>query len=642
MVDRMAETEELSAKLQTGDTNFIREKSFWRDGNPLPVDEFIEGYLGLHPTPKQKEIWFEIAGYDPYEWSTKWAKAVIAIGMRGGKNHYILAPLTVYNAYKIANMRDPIAYFRRYKTIDVLSKIDMSNHSMVNEKQAANVHFEKTKHMIEHCMLPGGDNWFERYCGLDLRRGIGDLQKKFVTIDNGLTKINMYSFDSTPGAGEGLDLLWFVLDEPSRADTEATYAKADSLWTFGTANTKATWPKGIGKSLAISYLNDSEFDLTDKLLKEAQEEEKENLPRTMFWVNLKTWDTNPNLTKEDFKEFYKNDPTDAEARFEGMKGASRESFYQPHVTKIAECFYEDEDPTVRYSAIETQRAFTDKATGEMQIHRYSAIDLEEIRGDGKIRGIAMDPAEKYDSFVLKCGYVETMDPMQTEIFIQNKPELIAINKKPIIDITIAWQPQRGLPVDFLNVATVLGRLLDKFPNVQFVYTDKWQAVKLIQEVIARGVKGETLGFGNNQQYRLYQILRWLVWNNLIMIRKDLEHPLQRRGTLKMAGEWNQEEHERLIKVNANKVDHPADGGKDFSDVDAILAVKLTELEINTSEGLTGVVLQLMERALVERQKLRNEGVRNREEIIRKLGERLFKTPDEIQAVWAQMQEMFPE
>ncbi len=112
-----------------------------------------------------------------------------------------------------------------------------------------------------------------------------------------------------------------------------------------------------------------------------------------------------------------------------------------------------------------------------------------IDGDSRVRGWAFDAGVTGDAFILKGGFIETMDVMKDELFVHggDKPELIVMNKRPIVDIVIVWQPQKGIAIDYLNVGDVLGALLEKFPNSRFAYSDKYNSEKLRQEVMTKGV-----------------------------------------------------------------------------------------------------------------------------------------------------------
>jgi len=596
---------------------FWREKSFWKEGGVVDIQEFIEQRLDMHPSENQYKILWELAGRDPYEWDTTYQQYVFAIGQGGGKNTYIIAPFVIYCTYKIANMVNPHLYFSRFydKPIDNATPFEIANHSMVTEKQARDVHFSKIDGLIRRCKTAeGNENWFERYVGLDLRSQFGDIKKKEITVPTmlGHGPIIHHSLDSTPTGFEGLNLIIDVIDEPSRADTAAGYRDVELLHKGVTGNLNTRFGHSVGKNIVFSYLNNSEWDYTWTLVQRAEEEKKHDQPRTIFAFVSSTFDMNPNAKKEDkdIAAAYRNDPSDAKARYECIKGSSKEGFYQPHTDKVRECFMPSESP-VDYQYKVTERVIENPMTTKREVKRFIGIELTRIKGDSRPRGWAFDAATNYDAFVFKGGYIETMNEMRDELFVENRAELVTINKRPILDIVIVWQPKENLTVDYLNVGEVLGILLDKFPGSRFALSDKYNSEKLSHEIIARGVYSKTLGFSNPQQMKIYTKLRWMFWNNIPHILFDDKHEISRRGITRTVGEWNLMEHERLLRIN-NRVDHSIDGSKDFSDVDAILCDALTQLEVSIpyQEGAAlsdTKMLTLAERFMIERQTLINRG-----------------------------------
>jgi hypothetical protein len=568
-----------------------RWQSFWKDGDPVDIETFVERYLGMYPSPGQREVLRALVGTDPYEWSTDYQQFNLAIGQGGGKNTYIIAPSTAYVAYKVSNMRDPWLYFSRFlpQPLDHGTKFEMPNSSMVTERQAKNVHFSKMKAVIRRCKIPengqpGTRNWFETYAGLDTRKSFGDMLSKTITIPTqpGCGPIIMHSFDSTPTAPEGLHIIWAIVDEASRADTEAGYLDMDRLWNVYIGNLNTRFPRGVGKVINFSYLSTSEYDYTWKLHLEAEEEKRLNEKPIIYSVVKSTFEMNPNSSKDDasIQKAYRTDPTDAAARYEGIKGASREGFYQPHPEKVSECFFEIPSP-IDYEFGITEREIENPKTQKNEIKKFVKVNLTRIDGDSRTRGWAFDAGVSGDAFILKGGYIETMNVMKDELFVHggDKPELIVMNKRPIVDIVVVWQPQKGVIIDYLNVGEVLGALLDKFPNSRFAYSDQYNNEKFRQEIMAKGVACETLGFSNAQQMQLYTKLRWMFWNNIPQIGLDSKHSMTKGGLKKSVGEWNLLEHRKLLKINANKVDHPQGGSKDLADVDAILCTHLAQLEV---------------------------------------------------------------
>jgi hypothetical protein len=636
---------------------FWQEKDFWRDKNPLPIDEAIESMLDLYPSPGQYEVLYALAGHDPYDWDKQFQQYVIGIGQGGGKNTYIISPYLWYLTYKIANMTDPHKYFQRFfaTKFPTTKKFEMSNSSMVSERQAKNVHFNKMMGLIKKTKSKSGQNWFERYAGMDLRSGFGDIKAKEIHIPTNpeCGAIIHHSFDSTYSAWEGLDLLVAINDEPSRADTQATYLDAQKNWTGQIGNLNTRYPQNVGKVIAFSYLNNSEWDLTYTLIKQAEEEERlskidPTIKRVMYYIVKSSFEMNPNTRRDDpsIQAAYRTDPSDARARYEGIKGASREGFYQPHPEKVREMFYTGMSP-VQYDYKITTREIVNPSTKEVEKRNYIGIDLTTIQGDNRIRGLAYDPAEKYDAFVLKMGYIETMDEMKEELFIENRAELVVINKRPIVDIVIVWQPQKGLTIDYLNIGEVIGILLDKFPNTRFAKSDKYNSAKLSQEIIARGVYSETLGFSNAMQMKLGKILRWMVWSNIPRILYDTSMSLIRKGITKTVGEWNALEHEQLIKINDNKIDHPADGGKDLFDSDSLLINELAKIEAIGGATATGIqsmtdakIIALAEKYLIERQVLRNSGVHERDHLS-KIAEAMKLSVSDTEKLKDYVEQVFP-
>jgi hypothetical protein len=95
-------------------------------------------------------------------------------GMSAGKNFTseIMVTYTMYRLLLLVNLH-------RYFGLDSTSTIDILNISFVNERQAAEIFFDRLKQTIRATFDPDtGRNWFEQH-GVDLRdRGIGYIKKE--------------------------------------------------------------------------------------------------------------------------------------------------------------------------------------------------------------------------------------------------------------------------------------------------------------------------------------------------------------------------------------------------------------------------------------------------------------------------------
>ena len=630
---------------------FWREKDFWRDRNPISIDQLAEERLNMHPSKGQYEVLYALAGKDPYEWDTSYQQYVIAVGMRGGKNAYITSIYLTYITYMISNMKSPYDYFDRfYRTkLNRTQKFDIVNTSVVGEKQAENVHFENITALIKKLKAEDGTSYFEKYLGMDMRSGFGDINSKEISVPTNIGEggICHHSFNSSPRSWEGLALIVSVNDEVSRAESKPDYNKVKKSWDGQVANVGGTYGQRVGKVIAISYLNSSDYDFTDDLLKQAEEQRDRakrdsNFKPLMYSITRSTFDMNPNKSIEDdeVREAYRNDPNTARARYECIKGSSKFGFYQPHPEKIRQCFYDDIESPVDYNYKVVERSIKHPSSGIEQIQKFVAVSLNSIKGDSRIRGLVFDAAKSFDAFILKGGYIETMEALKTNLFTNGEsgePETVIINQKPIIDICITWQPQNNLSVDYLNFGEIIGALLNAFPNTRFVNSDPYQSEQFSQMVRNRGVSSETFAFSNPFQLKIFRRLRLLIHRNIPQIMKD-KHLILKRGITKTAGEWNIMEHEQLMLVNGIKIDHPSSGGKDYADCDALLTDGLTQLEIKdfgvSSGGVSdGKLRALGEKYLITRAKLKIKGIKEKDKLyIKKVAEMMNVTEDQAKTI----------
>ena len=530
---------------------------------------------------------------------------------------------------------------------------------MVAEAQAKNVHFANMQGIIRNCKADDGQNWFTKYCGTDTREGgLGDLLKKTITIKTigGCGDIIMHSLDSTYTAPEGMMIVLGTVDEPSRADTAASYSDCERLWGVIERNINTRYPKRIGKQVAISYLNTSEYDFTWTLLKRAENELKRFGKTSIFAVNLSTFEVNPfaDEKSEETQTIVRNTPELANAAYYGKKGAPREGFYQPHTEAIAACFDEKIDSPVDWE----EEHFTLDGTN------YLKLNLLKIKGDTKIRCLAFDASETGAAFALKMGYAETIDEMKTDLMIDGKKEMLVISKRPIVDTVLAWQPHDGLRVSFVSVGETLGRLFDAFPNIVSVKSDKWNSSKLIEEVKSRSVRwrniknvqtmssttiADNVSFSAKMQFRLYMKLRWMVWNNIPRIYKDMRHRINREGVVQTVGEWNLEEHERLLREGM-KVVKPPNFYKDFADVDALVINDLVLLELtqaiatsDTNQFRDEKLLALAEEFMKIRQRYRNNGESERKrEVLEKIAKEMGLSLEQVRRLKTHVEDIFHE
>jgi len=289
-----------------------------------------------------------------------------------------------------------------------------------------------------------------------------------------------------------------------------------------------------------------------------------------------TFEANPLLKEEDFAKAKQDDPIDYQCRHLCIVPESKFGFFAPYFDKIGECINPLLANRVKFKPSLVSRELTvlHSDDGRKVVHQFTGVEILEIKGDKRIRVIAADTSKSSDSFIIGCGYAEFMEQeegkpksvtIRKNIAGHDTVEEIPLTGKVVFDTIVAWRPDSKHPVDYLNVESVLMQLLTAFPNVVGVHFDTYNSESLRQKVLVKGIECVTHFLSNPQQVRIYTVLRGLIWNNMAEYLPAEEYrTLQKDATV-------DDELRQLLFENKTKVDHPASGSKDLSDVFALLA-----------------------------------------------------------------------
>lgn len=525
--------------------------------------------------------------------------------MKGGKNFFAEGDVA-YTCYFISCLRDPHDFFTKVtgRTIKYTPEktFDIVNVSSVDESQARRAFFDSVKKILQGTKDPkSGENWFERYAGLDLREEHGDFTKKEIIFPTELGRggIRLMSFNSTATAPEGVHILRFYADELSRANTKAKHREATALLELGLNNTTASFPNNIGKVLEWSYPNDTDYDLTYERYEASFKQSQ------IYGRRYSTYEFNPTVKREHFQKRYEADHQKAQRVFECIKHISKQNFFQPYVDKIPEM----ENPLIT-GKLAYHRKVIERQTNK-GMRAFTTVEVLRIQGDNRRRCFACDPSKVRDRFVILGGYIEPIDTLKMDMFIGDSYEVVSTNVKPVIDIAIVIDPTQSAPIDYIGIGDIFSILIKAFPNTQSINSDHFQNEKLLQEVIQKGVSAETYFFSNQKQIQLYTMLKGNIWNNNIDFYHD-HHALDfanRKMNITQAVIW---ELQGLIQ-DGSKIDHPIWGSKDIADALAILNWDLMHLEtkggtndidlLNNEKLYAYTSLYLREKARLKKEKV---------------------------------------
>lgn len=599
-------------------------------GEIADIISFQREFLQRELSDTQREAYEQVWGTKGGVWDTKYHEIVLLIGMKGGKNFWAEGDVA-YACYFISALKDPHEYFSKITKRPVPytpeKTFDIVNVSSVDEAQARRAFFESVKRILRNTIDPkSGENWFEKFAGLDLREQHGDFNKReviFPTRGEGIGGIRLLSFNSTATAPEGVHILRFYADELSRADTKASYREAKALLELGLNNTRASFPNRVGKVLEWSYPNNSDYDLT------VERYQLSLANKGIFGRKYKTWEFNPSLTREMLQDAYNSDPITAKRVYECEKSIASNNFFQPYADKLDNIVDDNIKNKVKY-AIKTVARETNKGISD-----FTTVELLTIEGDHRKRCFAIDPAKTRDRFVILGGYAETINPLKLEMFIEDKYEVVSTNIKPVVDIMIVIEPIDGKPIDYLTIGNIFAQILRAFPHTISINSDHFQNEKFRQEIIAKGISSETYFFSNSKQMQLYTLLRANVWNDNIVVAQD-SHNISGKTITDLL----LQEAKALMHLG-NKIDHPAWGSKDIADALAILNYDLMQLDRHgTNEEFTNEKLSmLIEHYFATRLKLINSGEaegRTEDEINEMIRERLNLTSKQFNIILDQI------
>lgn len=568
----------LESKVKRTFISLGSEGDFREDtGAPVDIITFHREFLGRNLGKAQIEAYQAVWGITGNVWDQRYHEMVLFIGMKGGKNFWSEGDLA-YTVYFISCLRDPHQYFSKLtgkpemfgynkdKTFDIV------NVSSVGEQQARRSFFDSAKRVLQNTKDPiSGKNWFTKNTGLDINERFGNFTKNeiiFPTSHAGTGGIRLLSFNSTSIAPEGLHIIRFYYDEMSRADSKATYKEASALLDLGLNNTFASFPKNVGKVIAWSYPNDTDYDLTYEryILSKTQPQ--------IFGRKYATWEFNPSLKEEDFKKPFEIDPIKANRIYKAYKGISRENLFQPHSYKLDQMV----NPSISNKVTFRQsKIFRQTNAGEQS---YTSAEIISIRGDNETRFFSFDASTVNDRFVILGGRVVTRDLLKIDYFVGDSQEIISTNKKLIVDVMIVLEPTKDSPIDYIGIGHIFAKLINAFPNTYSINSDHYQNEKLRQELVAKGIGSKNYSFSNSMQSKLYAILRATVFNNNIEICND-NHQLvigNKTRNLSEALIWEA----KKVTKDGQKIDHPKGGSKDIIDALVILSSDMINAEVNGS------------------------------------------------------------
>lgn len=628
----------------------IKGKTFYFKTKPVNVIEHareVAGVYGIELSPNQEKILAELRGTDPVIWDTSCDEMFLLVGQGGGKNTVMEMDGSYQARYLCNVVGNPYELMSLFcdKPLAKNLNFEITNNSLVSASQADTVFFDRIKTALKSTMSEG-ENFFAKYMGMNMKEeGLGDIKSKvieFPKFSAEMGGIVYHSLDSKISSPEGKTILTGYMDEPSRAETQNAFQQAKKLYGVIRGNTTGRFKNGVGKTIAFSYPNMSEWDLTWWLIEQEKKAKriwdrdhktKPYVTRTKYFV-FSTYDLNLTVKRDDASKVkdYATNEEDALARYDCIKSKSQFAFFKPYIHKIRECANPALNNRVTYYQENKTRALKGGSSKD-----YTALTITEVKGDKRYRMWAADFSINKANSCLMSGYSEQIEEeignKISKSTLDGNINIGDVKRKVIIDLILIWTPSKEHPVDYFNAQEIVERMLDEFPNSVKFNCDTYQLSQMTANFEMRGVEAEAFQFKSEKQFRFYTNFKTALSNELV---EYIYEPLLI------------EEAERVQRklTDGDKLIPGNNFTKDVIDTAVILYDALSNIDPASISALTvGVdrfkdskLIDLINKMVVYENQAINTGVRDIEEFVKS---KLIISGETYQQLQEARAEMFP-
>lgn len=534
----------------------------------LPVLSDIQMDAMIHAERVYYEPTFDVLGWEK-------VRSVFEINLAWGKGSgkdYISRIILSRHIYLMLCLASPQGYFGMPGTETI---------SVTNIATAA----PQAKHIFF-------DPWVAMLRQSPYFMGVMEPKAREIVFDKNLLALSGHS---SVESQEGQNLLSAVLDEiaafktaqelsvKKKAQDREPVQSAEGVVRMARSSIRSRFPQ-TGKLISISFTR-FKNDMIDQLVKKtALEHDQIGESNSKKYASRHaTWEVNPLRKRSDFDEDYRDDPMDAQCRYECRPVASAHRFFknllairkQMDIPLTGEV--ERMEPEVRigieyYWGLDPGNA---KLPEGWQV-RYSFDNLPAHRGP---MAIHMDLGISHDLAGLAGTHVEGwVDHIETMTDPVTKLETKKRSRRPrfVTDFVMVYEQQNpdplsGLPQSDIQVRWIRQLILELMNNgwvIGLFTADGYQSTDTFQLLQQHGIRAEL--YSLDRKTEGYDILKNLIYSSDITIPF---HPL-------LFGEL-----ESLVKMTETKIDHQAGMSKDMADA---LAGSARGASLLLEEGIGGI------------------------------------------------------
>jgi hypothetical protein len=533
------------------------------DIEPMPAAAWLRdsSMLGLPPLSElQLEVLLhaERILYEPTFDALGWAQArpVFEIDLAWGKGSgkdYLSRVMLSRGVYLLSCLASPQAYF-----------------GMPGSETIAFTNIATAAPQAKHIFF---DPWVEMLSRSSYFRSIMDPKANYIDFDKGLKATSGHS---SVESQEGQNLIMAVLDEIAGFKTASELStkkkqqdrepqnSAEGVFKLARSSIRSRFPY-TGKLISISFTR-FKNDMIDQLVKKAHLElEQIGDESDKYASRAATWEVNPLRRKEDFANDYRDDPLDAQCRYECRPVSSPHRFFK-NILAVKRSL----NIPLELTPDQIDRRMPDRSLGieyyygndpgNKQAHDGWQVrfDFSALQSHRKPLAIHLDLGITQDLAGVSASHLEGFTSHTEKMVDKNGREFQKVTRKPkiVTDFVVAFNqvkgdPLAGTPDSDIQVRWIRQLVLELMNRgwvIGLFSADGYQSTDTFQLLEQYGIATEL--YSLDRKTEGYDVLKNLIYGG------DVTAPFD---PLLFA------EIESLVKMTETKIDHQAGMSKDMAD-----------------------------------------------------------------------------
>ena len=429
--------EELKAKEQSDSDGSTGVFDVW-ERQPVDIETFLydEKHLNLSITLSPPQLEF-VETLSNIFTENPITEGVLMAGQGSGKD-----TCSIFVGLRIIYLLNCLKSPQKYFNMEVNSFIDAINVAP-NADLARNIYFQTLINILRSAPL------FDP----DVPGSIKYTATQQVV--NFPKNVRLISGNSENESWQGYTPILILLDEIDAFKSEQEMRRSSGLRSEGAEGIYKTAKSliqsrfpGIGRVVSLSWPR-FRGSFIQRRFEAGKMEERTYVACKPDGEAFATWDFNPSKKKEDFKDFYENDPILAKARFECDPPYARDAYIR------------DPIPVLRCFAAEIDEK------GDVLHSRMKPIRDESLLQQGIYYFIHVDLGLRHSNAALAIAHQE--------------------GENVILDLMKTWISDPDRDVDFRSIENFILGLREKGFKIASVTYDKYQSVNSLQTLQAAGI-----------------------------------------------------------------------------------------------------------------------------------------------------------